>query len=133
MTGARGEFGFRERMASWMSAFAICGVFVCALSWHWNVALAFSLGAALGILNYLWLHDAADVVISAQEAKVSIRPLVKFCFRYPMVFLIVYFCSSKDWLPLGGMLAGLLVQVAGLLTEAGFQVYQASDSGQDSR
>ena len=111
-------------MAGWMTGFAICGGLACAFRGHSGVALGFSLGAALGILNYLWLHAAADAIVGAQDARAPVRVLLKFCLRYPMIFLIVYLCSRTGWLPLGAVLAGLLVQVAGLLTEAAFQLFQ---------
>jgi len=111
-----------KRMAGWMTALGFCGGLACFVSGHPGTAGGFALGAALGILNCLWLHRAASSILDAKDTKIPVTVLVKFCGRYPLVFAIVYACYRTGWIPFVAVLAGLFVQVGGLFAEVVFRL-----------
>jgi len=86
------------------------------------IAVGFSLGAALGILNYYWLHEAVVALSMAGEARIPRLLVAKFLIRYPLAFGVVIFFFKTRWLPPMAILAGLFVPVAGLLIEAIVQI-----------
>jgi predicted outer membrane lipoprotein len=82
------------------------------------MALGFALGAALGILNYYWLHEAVEALAKAGLSRVPKSLVAKFLIRYPLAFGLVIFFFKTGWLPSMSILAGLFVPVAGILIEA---------------
>lgn len=110
------------RLPRWM---VLCGVvallamLVCRLV---LIACGFALGAALGILNYYWLHEAVGALTKAGQARVPKLLVAKYVIRYPLAFGLVIFFFKTRWLPPMAILAGLFVPVAGLLVEAIVQI-----------
>jgi hypothetical protein len=86
------------------------------------VALAFALGAALGILNYYWLREAVEVLARAGQSRIPKSVVAKFLLRYPVAFGLVLVFFKTGWLPPMAILAGLFVPVAGVLIEAIIQL-----------
>jgi hypothetical protein len=86
------------------------------------IAVGFTLGAALGILNYYWLHEAVGELTKAGQARIPKLLAAKFLIRYPLAFGLVIFFFKTRWLPPMAIIAGLFVPVAGLLIEAIVQI-----------
>jgi hypothetical protein len=106
------------RLPRWM---VLCGCLALAailLFRQFTVALGFALGAALGILNYHWLHEAVEALAQSGQARIPKLLVAKFLIRYPLAFGLVIFFFKTRWLPPMAILAGLFVPVAGLLVEA---------------
>jgi len=104
---------------------ALCGVaalIVMLLYRQGMIATGFALGAALGILNYYWLHEAVGALANAGQARIPGLLVAKFLIRYPLAFGLVIFFFKTRWLPPMAILAGLFVPVAGLLIEAIIQI-----------
>lgn len=87
-----------------------------------RLATGFALGAALAVLNYLWLHHAVEALFSEGHTRMPRRVVAKFAVRYPLAFVAVYLFYRTGWLPFGGILAGLFVPVGGVLIEAVVQL-----------
>jgi uncharacterized membrane protein len=110
------------RLPRWM---VLCGLVALIVMLIWRqlwVAAGFTLGAALGILNYLWLHEAVEALARAGQDRVPRLLVAKFLIRYPLAFGLVIFFFKTGWLPPMAILAGLFVPVAGLLIEAIVQI-----------
>jgi hypothetical protein len=82
------------------------------------MAAAFTLGAGISILGYLWLAQAVKVALNASEKGVPRRVLFNFVLRYPLAFGAVLLFYETHWLPFTGILAGLFVPFAGALVES---------------
>jgi len=106
------------RLPRWMAGLAVTSTLALMLFGHARFSLGFAFGSALAILNYLWLHQAVEALMSAGEACPPKRVLVKFFVRYPLAFLAVYLFYKTGWLPIAAILAGLFVPVGGVLLEA---------------
>jgi hypothetical protein len=98
---------------------ALIVILVCR---QFTVALGFALGAALGILNYYWLHEAVETLLRAGQSRIPKLVVAKFLVRYPLAFGLVFFFFKTRWLPPMSILAGLFVPVAGVLIEAVIQL-----------
>ena len=110
------------RLPRWM---ALCGLLALAailLCRKFGFAAGFALGAALGILNYYWLHEAVEALAKAGQARVPRLLVAKFLLRYPLAFGLVLVFFKTGWLPPMAILAGLFVPVAGVLIEAAVQL-----------
>lgn len=106
------------RMPRWMLALAIAGTLGIGASAHLRFALGFAVGAALGILNYFWLHSIVEALVNAGTVRPPKSALAKVIIRYPLLFAGVYLFYRSGWLPFTGVLAGFFVPVAGVLIEA---------------
>jgi hypothetical protein len=128
------------RLPRWMMGGALVATIATLAAGHLRWALGFGLGAALGILNYYWLHDGITGLFDAGTTRVPKRVVVKFALRYPLAFLGIYLFYKTGWLPVAGILAGMFVPVAAILFEAIFQIYgglagklgQHSSSGRET-
>ena len=110
------------RLPRWMVLCGAVALIVMLLYRQVMIAVGFSLGAALGILNYYWLHEAVVALSMAGEARIPRLLVAKFLIRYPLAFGVVIFFFKTRWLPPMAILAGLFVPVAGLLIEAIVQI-----------
>jgi hypothetical protein len=110
------------RLPRWMM---LCGLLaLLAILWRrqFMFAIGFALGAALGILNYYWLHKAVEVLAKAGQSRIPKLVVAKFLIRYPLAFGLVFFFFKTRWLPPMSILAGLFVPAAGVLIEAFIQL-----------
>ena len=110
------------RLPRWMFLCGLAALIVMLLFRQVMIATGFALGAALGIVNYYWLHEAVGALAKAGEARVSRLLVAKFLIRYPLAFGVVILFFKTRWLPPMAILAGLFVPVAGLLIEAIVQI-----------
>ncbi len=106
------------RLPRWMTALAAAGTLGILASAHLRFAAGFALGAALGILNYLWLHHIVEALVNAGTVRPPKTALAKVVVRYPLLLAAVYLFYMSRWLPFTAILAGLFVPVGGVLVEA---------------
>jgi len=110
------------RMLRWMIAMAILGFIVILMTWRSQVAMAFAIGAALGILNFHWLWQTGRALMEAQTARVPRKTLFLIVLRYPLSFAGLFILFYSRWLRPMPVIAGLLVPCAGALMESLFLV-----------
>ena len=110
------------RMPRWMMLCGFLALMVILLCRQFMIAVGFGLGAALGILNYYWLHEAVQVLVRAGQSRIPKLVVAKFLIRYPLAFGLVIVFFKTGWLPPIAILAGLFVPVAGVLIEAIIQL-----------
>ncbi len=110
------------RLPRWMVLCGVVALIAMLLYRQVMIAVGFSLGAALGILNYYWLHEAVAALSMAGQSRIPRLLVAKFLLRYPLAFGVVIFFFKTRWLPPMAILAGLFVPVAGLLIEAIVQI-----------
>ena len=106
------------RLPRWMLLCGFVALVVMLLFRQVTIAAGFALGAALGIVNYYWLHEAVGALANAGQVRIPRLLVVKFLIRYPLAFGLVIFFFKTGWLPPMAILAGLFVPVAGVLIEA---------------
>jgi hypothetical protein len=110
------------RLPRWMMLCCSLALIAILLCRQFTIAIGFVLGAALGILNYYWLHKAVEVLAKAGQSRVPKSVVAKFLIRYPLAFGLVFLFFKTGWLPPMSILAGLFVPVAGVLIEAIIQL-----------
>ncbi|MGA2609864.1 MAG: ATP synthase subunit I [Terriglobia bacterium] len=110
------------RMPRWMMLCGFLTLLVILVCRQFTIAIGFALGAALGILNYYWLHKAVEVLAKAGQSRVPKLVVAKFLIRYPLAFGLVFFFFKTGWVPSMAILAGLFVPVAGVLIEGIIQL-----------
>ena len=110
------------RMPRWMTLCGLVALIVLLMCRQYTIAFAFGLGAALGILNYYWLHEAVEILMRAGETRIPRSVVAKILIRYPLAFGLVLVFFKTGWLPPIAILAGLFVPVAGVLVEAVVQL-----------
>jgi len=110
------------RMPRWMMLCGFLTLIVILVCRQFTIAIGFALGAALGILNYYWLHDAVEALVKAGQSRIPKSVVAKFLIRYPVAFGLVLVFFKTGWLPPMAILGGLFVPVAGVLIEAIIQL-----------
>jgi hypothetical protein len=109
-----------SRMLRWMGGLALVTLAAILSTGRWRMGIAFTAGAALGILNFHWLWQTGKVLMASQAARVPSKTVFLMVARYPLVlagFAILYVSGS---LPLVPMIAGLLIPGGGVLVESLF-------------
>ena len=110
------------RMPRWMMLCGLLALIVILVCRQFSIAIGFALGAAVGILNYYWLHKAVEVLAKAGQSRIPKSVVAKFLIRYPLAFGLVFFFFKTRWLPPMSILAGLFVPLAGVMIEAIIQL-----------
>ncbi len=106
------------RLPRWMMMCAGAAT-LAALVWERaSFAGGLALGSALGILNYFWLQQAVEALMSAARPRTSRFLVAKILARYPLALGAVLIFYWTNWLPFLAILAGLFVPAAGVLIEA---------------
>lgn len=111
------------RLPRWMFAVAIVAVLAAGATMGLPFALGLSLGSALAILNYFWLHQAIDALMHSGQAHVPRFVLAKVVIRYPVAILVLYLLYKSGWFSFTAILAGLFVPLAGVLIEGVAQLF----------
>ena len=110
------------RMPRWMLALALLGISIAMGMGQGRFAAGFALGAAIGILNYYWLHQAIAAMLDVQRTRIPVVLVVKIALRYPLAFAGIYLFYRTGWLPFSAILTGLFVPAGGVLWEAALQI-----------
>lgn len=106
------------RMLRWMIALAVLGVVATLATGRFHVALAFVIGAGLGVLNFHWLWQTGKVLMEAQTARVPRMTIFLIVMRYPLSFAALVILYYGRWLDPLPVIAGLLVPSGGVLLES---------------
>lgn len=110
------------RLPRWMVMCAVAAMLSALLWGQPKFAGGLALGSALGILSYLWLHQAVEALMNTGKPRVSRLLIAKILARYPLALgAVMVFCWT-GWLPFLAILAGLFVPAAGVLIEAVVQL-----------
>jgi hypothetical protein len=109
-------------MIRWMIGLAVLGIMAIAASGRFRVALAFAVGAALGVLNFHWLWKTGRALMDAQTARVPRITVVLLVLRYPLCFAGLFVLYVTHWLSPLPLTAGLLVACGGVFLESLFLV-----------
>jgi hypothetical protein len=105
-----------------MIAIAVVGTMAILAGGRNHNALAFGMGAMLGILNFHWLRQAVDALMKAQEIRIPRVVVAKMFLRYPLVFAGLLILNYSGWLPMLPVVAGLLVPGCGAFIESLFLI-----------
>ena len=87
------------------------------------LALSFILGSLISFLNFLWLKQGIDTLITTTKRdsnaiKRSIRPVIlKYFFRYIFIGLVLYVIVYFESFEAVGAFSGLFLFVAAVLIE----------------
>ena len=106
------------RMLRWMGMIAVLAAVALLSFGHLQTAVAFAIGALVGVLNFHWLYKTVTVLMDAQVTRVSRKVAVLMVVRYPLGFaglILIYYFGSLPLLPL---IAGLLVPGGGVFLES---------------
>ena len=106
------------RLPRWMMGLAIAGTLGILLFARLQLGAAFAVGAALAILNYRWLHQAVEALMSSGQRRPAATLYAKMLVRYPLAFAAIYLFYKTGWLPFRAILAGLFVPLGGVLIES---------------
>ena len=83
-----------------------------------RAALSIGAGALLSYINFHWLKQAIDFLVTvASEPAPARRVLARFVGRYALIALVLYVTIRSSLLDLVFVFAGLLVYVASILVE----------------
>jgi drug/metabolite transporter (DMT)-like permease len=111
-----------SRMLRWMISFAIVGVLAILAMGRWHVALAFTIGSALGVLNFHWLWETGKVLMEAQVGRVPVGTAFLMVARYPVAMAGLAFLYFSGCVPPLPVIAGLLVPSVGVIIESLFLI-----------
>ena len=118
-----------ERIERFMLALAMAAWFAIAVFLGWRYALGFLLGAVVSYLNFRWLKKVVAAIAELtvkSGARVSGRAIVqRFLLRYFLMAVLAFVILTVSRESLYGLFAGLFLPVAGILCEAGYEVYAA--------
>ncbi len=110
------------RLPRWMVAVAALATVAALAAGQPRFAAGLILGAGLALVNYVWLHQAVEHLMSASQLRLPRLLIAKFILRYPLAFGGVYLLYRTGWVSVPGLFAGLFVPVGGVLIEAVLQL-----------
>lgn len=91
-----------------------------------KAALSLAAGAVLSYINFRWLKQAADFIVSqGTQGRRATGVAFRFVARYALIGLFLYVTIRSSALELIFVFAGLLTYVAAILIEAIYEVARA--------
>ena len=125
--------GALERIRRFMLVLAIVLTAACWLRFGWRLGLGFAAGCVIAYLNFHWLKHVvsalADAVTRTRDKQSGRGVFLRFLLRYLLMGLGAYAIFRVSPASLYGLLAGLFLPVAGIICEAGYEVYAALRRG----
>lgn len=90
-------------------------------------AVGFALGSVVAILNFVWLHRAAQALIgrmlSDRNSGSRFRIVLGFLGRYTLVGLIAYAIFKSSAQAFGAFLAALPLPIVAAMCEAAYEAF----------
>jgi hypothetical protein len=105
-------------MPRWMVGIGALGTVALVASGQGRMAAGFALGAAIGLLGFMWLRQTVDALLDGNSARVPRVVILKIVLRYALMLAGILFFARTGWLPVLPIFAGLLVPGAGVLIES---------------
>ena len=106
---------------------------ICWLLYGLRPAAGFLLGASLSYLNFHLLaravHGLADRIVQQGSGEKGEMIVARFLLRYLAIGAVVYVTFVSSFGPFKGLLVGLCLPVAGMMAEAGWELYSALRRG----
>lgn len=121
------------RLLVWMEGLALAVAAGAAASGHFRFASGFMIGAAIALLGFVWLRDAARKALDSGSGRISKMLVLKLLIRYPLLFGAIYFFFRTEWLPGWAVLGGLSIPLAGAVAECLYQIKEMVFSSRPSR
>lgn len=88
-----------------------------ALAWGWVVGLSLIAGAAMGLLNFSWMHQGIGALLLAEPPKAVRRLVVKYLARLVLILVFLYAMIRVSFSSLMAALAGLFIVLVALTWE----------------
>ena len=124
------DFYFRalQRIRGIMIVLAAAGVITACAYLGWRSAVGLVLGSVIGFLNFYWLEKVVSGIgelTVRSGAPVSTSGIVtRFLLRYFLMAAVAFVILVVSRESLYGLFAGLLLPVAAMLCEAGYEAYK---------
>lgn len=95
--------------------------------WGTAATIGFALGSIAAILNFVWLHRAAEALIgrmlSDRNTRSRFRITLGFLGRYTLVGLIAYAIFKSSAQAFGAFLAALPLPIIAAMCEAAYEAF----------
>ncbi|HLI29716.1 MAG TPA: hypothetical protein VKV79_01295 [Terriglobia bacterium] len=111
-----------RRLLRWMIILGAASTTAVAIAMPGKFAGGFVAGEAIAIVGYIWLLDAMAAALNAEKARITKRLALKLVLRYPILLGALYLFYRTKWLPIGAVVAGLFIPLAGGVAESLYQV-----------
>ncbi len=125
--------GAPHRIWRFMLVIAAALTVACFLRFGWRLTLSFAAGCTIACLNFYWLDRVvsavADAATRTAERQSGRGVFLRFLLRYFLMGLGAYVIFRVSPANVYGLLAGLLLPVAGIACEAGYELYAALRRG----
>ncbi len=121
-----------RRLLRWMIILGVASTLGVAIAMPGKFAGGVALGEAIAIVGYVWLLDTMAAVLNAETARITKKLVFKLILRYPIPLGALYLFYRTKWLPVGAVLAGLFVPLAGGVVECLYQVVRMVQSHRPS-
>lgn len=118
--------GLDRRLDRFGLAVAIAATLAVLLLHSFKAALSLAAGAVLSYINFRWLKQGADFIVSqGTQGRRASGVVFRFVARYALIGLFLYVTIRSSVLELIFVFAGLLTYVAAILIEAVYEVARA--------
>lgn len=129
---ARFYDGAERRLMLIMPLLAVAAAAGLARAYGLRFGLGVMAGSIVAYANFYWLRRIVSGL--ADRATFQGRPsgagiLIKFLIRYALLALAAYAILSVSLVSLYGFLCGLFLPVAGIMVEAGYELYVSQRHG----
>lgn len=117
-----------EHIRRVMIVLGVSGVLASWVVWGWRTGIGFVLGAVIAYVNFYWLEKIVEgitkLTIERGTPASSRRIVQRFLLRYFLMALVAFVILAVSRESLYGLFAGLLLPVAAILCEAGYETYR---------
>lgn len=128
-SGATAAFLDRAYPRMLRICFVLAGIGAVAAFAVWGAAatVGFALGSIVAVLNFVWLHHAAQALIgrmlNERNTASRFRMTLGFLGRYTLVGLIAYAIFKSSAQAFGAFLAALPLPIVAAMCEAAYEAF----------
>jgi hypothetical protein len=81
-----------------------------------KVALGVLVGGIIAIVNFLWMRNVLQRILGLLPANANRFALLRYLSRMAVTGVVLYFVLTSGWFSLAGLLAGLSIIVASIIS-----------------
>ena len=123
-----------ERVQRITIVISLAALITSQIYFGWRITVGVGLGSIISYVNFHWLKTGvaglADLAANSATPTSSRGIVMRFLVRYFLMAVLGFVILTVSRESLYGFFAGLLVTVAALLCEAGYEAYKAVAGGQ---
>lgn len=112
-------------------SYLICLLIIAVILLNWRFLSNVFVGGVVSLLNFLWVKQAVDGILTKKNKSKIFHPALKYALRLGLMAVVIYGIINFASFHVVGFLLGFSAIVAGVFIESIYQVTKGKRIGKE--